>query len=87
MIISLDYDNTYTKDRLLWNHFIERANMHGHRVICITLRFPHEIIDDFPGEIIYTSRTAKLKYAANKGLYVDIWIDDLPHFIIESAVT
>lgn len=80
MRISLDYDNTYTRDPKLWDLFIESAQKAGHEVLCITMRYPAEIAE-IPCEVIYTSRQPKGNFMAAKGISVDIWIDDIPHLI------
>lgn len=85
MIIALDYDNTYTADPQFWNDFINRANENKHKVICITMRFPHENIEMNYCRIYYTSRKAKAPYAAKHGIKVDIWIDDKPMWLFDDA--
>jgi hypothetical protein len=41
MLISLDYDNTYTLDPKFWDMFVKNAISSGHRVICCTMRYEH----------------------------------------------
>lgn len=84
MILSLDYDKTYTQDPELWGGFIKAATDRGHKVICITMRNPDEEIT-MPCPIIYTSRRAKMTYAAEIGQAVDVWIDDAPHWLLEDS--
>ena len=38
MILSIDYDNTYTADPLLWDQFIVNALERGHTVYCVSFR-------------------------------------------------
>jgi hypothetical protein len=38
MIIALDYDNTYTRDTVLWDKFIINAQEREHKVQIITSR-------------------------------------------------
>ena len=87
MLIALDYDRTYTADKMLWNFFIDRAFKNGHTVICFTMRFPDEAIKDMPKEveIKYTERKAKKVWAEQNGFLVDIWIDDKPAWLFEDA--
>lgn len=40
-----------------------------------------------PCEIYYTSRIGKKKYMDEKGICIDVWIDDSPVFILEDAWT
>lgn len=88
MIIALDYDKTYTADIRLFKDFIDLAIDSGHSVICLTMRYPTEPINDMPKgiKIYYTSRKAKKKWADENGIVVDIWIDDKPAWLFEDAL-
>lgn len=80
MIIALDYDGTYTADPMLWLPFIAMALQRGHRVVCVTMRYPEEAID-MPCEVVYTSRKAKaIAFKA------DIWIDDNPKWLLSDSI-
>lgn len=82
MRIALDYDDTITKDYWLWHDFAVKAMSRGHEVVVVTMRFPHEEIEDWPGRIIYTCRLAKRKWCQN--LHepdFDVWIDDCPELV------
>lgn len=92
--ISLDYDNTYTADPMLWIQFVRSAQARGHKVYLITMRYedkPAEadavksIADLFDG-VVFTNRLAKRKVAHSKGIHIDIWIDDSPVWIGEDAL-
>lgn len=85
MLIALDYDDTYTRDPVFWDQFLELAVSTGHRVICLTMRYPEEAVS-LSCEVFYTSRKAKKPYAAALMLHVDIWIDDAPHFILMDSM-
>ena len=90
MLIALDYDDTYTRDPVLWMLFIGFAKGRGHTVICVTMRTPQEValIDDdllTVIEIIPTSRQAKKDYLNQRSVFPDIWIDDTPEFILCDA--
>jgi hypothetical protein len=88
MIIAIDYDGTYTKDKMLWNNFISSAVDMGHTVNMVTMRYESEPVTydgDTPIEIVYTSRKAKKNHMENIGVHVSIWIDDQPQFIYENA--
>ena len=60
----------------------------GHEVYCITAREPSKInreeVYDSIGKLIgkdnclFTNGLAKAKYAADTGVHIDVWIDDLP---------
>lgn len=87
MIISLDYDGTYTEDPALWDMFVLHARRNGHQVFLITMRYPDEpvTLTANVNRVVYTSREAKLPYTARNNIQVDVWIDDRPDFILHSA--
>lgn len=77
MKIALDYDGTITLDPEFWNKFVALAQEHGHTVTIVTGRSPVEKISTtLP--VIYCSRTAKRNH-----FHPDVWIDDMPHWIVE----
>ncbi len=89
MNLSLDFDNTYTRDPAFWNNFVELAVKQGHRVYCVTARRQaqsQEVLETI-GSVIgrdncyFTSMTAKRSYMFNQGISIDVWIDDMPMFI------
>lgn len=93
MLISLDYDETYTRDADLWDRFIANARSRGHKVFCVTMRFdiPKEAdeVRRYLGEkvdqIIFTGRNAKKKFMYDLGYDVSVWIDDSPNWILNDA--
>ena len=94
MNISLDYDETYTQDPILWHHLIRIAKERGHKVYVVTMRFPEEgadVLQDLNShveQIIFTSRQAKKEYCyKNHNLNIDVWIDDMPFFVVNSATS
>lgn len=95
MIIAIDYDDTYTKDPDLWLAFIEKAQARGHKVILVTMRDNAEAgpswgpIDErllfVVDHVYYTDLVAKKRHLANLGITVDIWIDDMPEWVVFNA--
>ena len=86
MIISIDYDDTYTNDPDLWDRFIAVAESKGHIVICVTARrdtFENRREMTIPVEtILFAYDCPKRQYAEYKGYHVDVWIDDKPEAIV-----
>jgi hypothetical protein len=90
MNISLDYDHTYTVDPTFWFHFINSCHIRGHTVYMVTARHGHEMEDIYKtvgkilgeGNIFFTSFTPKRKFMRDKGIEIDVWIDDTPEMII-----
>jgi hypothetical protein len=91
MIISLDYDDTFTKDPDAWLEVANTLRAAGHTIYGITMRYPEETVGmskkylDACDKIFFTSRKAKWQYLTERGLDVDVWIDDSPHYILRSA--
>jgi len=88
MLIAIDFDDTLTADSQLWLRFIETAKKLGHRCICITARRETEdnieSLDNWMTmhgvhlPVYFTNLRSKTEFAKERGLKVDIWIDDDP---------
>ena len=91
MNISLDYDETYTRDPEFWDLVISAAHYQDHKVYCVTMRSAAECDDVFASlmnkvdGIFCTNRQAKEKYMFKEGIMIDVWIDDMPFFILNNA--
>ena len=93
MNIGLDFDGTVTEDPDLWMQFVKMMRAGGHSVYIVTMRYPSEINSDpeimkFTGvvnDIIGTSRQAKQPHCEKLGITINIWIDDNPRAMNESA--
>lgn len=91
MNLSLDYDNTYTRDPIFWNTFIDIAKRHGHTVYCVTLRTEeegkevHQFLGDRVEAIYCTGRENKHDFMFKRWISIDVWIDDMPYFIMNNA--
>ena len=84
MNISLDYDDTYTRDPVLWNSFIESCINRGHIVYCVTARALYESDDVFEtiakligrNKCIFVNHASKRDFMKRVGIQIDVWIDD-----------
>ncbi len=95
MLIALDYDGTYTADPEMWDAFVMNARLRGHTVYCITMRYADasseaeqvkESLEGKVDKIIFTNRQAKKPFMLKHfNQCPDVWIDDMPEFITESA--
>jgi hypothetical protein len=95
MRLSLDFDDTYTRDPQMWSQVIAFMRNAGHEVWCVTMRFANsvehsEVINFLGGQvdgIICTNRRAKKKFIEDNHpmLHIDVWIDDNPFFILHGA--
>jgi hypothetical protein len=93
LIISIDFDDTFTADTHAFLEIIEILRDHGHLVLCISARLDNErnrqqLKTALPEgiEILLTSGLAKCDFASDHGFEVDIWIDDLPQDIVSHKV-
>ena len=87
MLIALDYDGTYTADPELWDRFVAQARSRFHQVHIVTMRAECEAVrlSCDVDRVHYTDRSAKRQFMQARGLNVQIWIDDMPDFILGSA--
>lgn len=93
MNIALDYDGTYTEDKTTWDYVIALLRSAGHNVIIVTMRNLNEeqefmeVHNDLVGKVncmYFTNRKQKRKYMESQGIYIDVWIDDMPEAIVDS---
>ena len=93
MIISIDYDETYTCDPEAWDHVISLLREYGHTVYCVTMRYPDlgealevmAYLNDKVDAMFFTGRKAKKDFMFDQGICVNVWIDDMPTFILHDA--
>lgn len=94
MNIALDYDETYTRDPEFWDGVIKLARERGHKVYCVTMRYalPQgealEVAAALNGKvdaIFFTSRKAKKDFMYEQGICINVWVDDMPTFILYDA--
>lgn len=83
MIISIDYDSTYTADPETFNKVIGLFQQAGHTVICVTSRSPDmgEPVLASIGKlipVIFANGTFKKAAAHKRGYDVNVWVDDMP---------
>lgn len=85
MLIAIDYDDTWSRDPAFWLAFSRLAMANGHKVIGVTMR-DHGDNDDmcqhYKSLTLYcTAGKMKRRFVSDKGVKVDVWIDDSPEFI------
>jgi hypothetical protein len=92
MMLSIDYDDTYTRDPIFWDGVIALAINRGHSVICVTSRdeyYRPEVEQALSGKvesIICTGGRNKHMAAYEAGYMPSVWIDDQPQFIHNDAL-
>lgn len=91
MNIGLDFDNTYTRDPEAWNDFIDRFQQSGHNVYVVTMRHKQEgreveeALAKRVDGIFFTGRKGKQKFMFDRGISIDVWIDDMPIWVTQDA--
>ena len=90
--IAIDFDDTFTTDETLWAGFIHSAKSRGHEILCVTSRRDSEDslkeinrrfeFHSIQIRVIFSNRKSKVDTMKDKGIRVDIWIDDLPYGLI-----
>lgn len=83
MNICVDFDGTFNELPEAWTKAIELFREAGATVFCITSRFPNVPIVGFPGDVYYSCGQPKWEFAFERGLQVDVWVDDIPSCIGE----
>lgn len=82
--IALDFDATASTNLPFWKQFIRLANAANYDVYIVTARRENSIAEvrlHFEGlakEVIGTGHQAKQPFCQDRGLRIDIWIDDSP---------
>ena len=89
---AIDYDGTFTADPVLWSQFVSIARKQGHRFFMVTARRDtSENIDQInthldeygcPMCVICTSLASKIYTCEQRGIKIDIWIDDDPTTLV-----
>lgn len=92
LVIAIDFDDTFTADEMLWSDFILNAIVRGHRVYCVTSRRDDEdnleamteVFERYGVDIpiVFCNMGSKLWTMEQRGVHVDIWIDDAPHSLV-----
>jgi len=91
--IGLDFDSTVTTNPQMWADIVKIFKTCGCKVYIVTYRdtvsWDNKDIYEFSGmceidQVIFTACKAKKPYCLNKGIIIDIWIDDNPLAIVAS---
>lgn len=89
--ICLDYDGTYTVFPGLCEMILEFCEKYEDiTCLMVTMRYPTEKTGTLQYlekriPVYYTGRKAKKYALAERGIHVDVWLDDSPHLITEDA--
>lgn len=88
MIISIDYDDTFTVNQEMWLKIIQIWESEGFKVVCCTARrdtFDNrkQLQTTLPEtvNVYFAYDCPKRQYMEYRGVDVDIWIDDSPEAI------
>lgn len=92
MNIALDFDMTLTELPTAFKQFIETVEADGHKVWLVTARRDteenREIVREFMKDYgiripaIFTGLASKTHHMKERGIKIDIWIDDSPETLV-----
>lgn len=92
LTIAIDFDDTFTADPELWAGFIKSCIDRNHWVYCVTSRRNTDeniniITKAFNDQglnvlIVFCNLKSKVKTMEDRGIKVNIWIDDAPHALV-----
>ena len=91
MILALDYDQTFTEDPDGWLEVTNLLRARGHSVYGVTMRYDTETAGMSKkymaacDKIFFTGRMAKQQFMAARGITVNVWIDDMPEWVLNNA--
>ena len=95
LTLAIDYDQTFDRMPEIWSRFIADARSAGHRVFIVSSRrcecTPDGMCENhrdiaavvIASGIILTSGSAKKWFLEQRGIKVDIWVDDCPESILQ----
>lgn len=90
MIISIDFDDTWTRDPDAWRTFARLLHGRGHTVLVTTNRYAiplatgevYRVVGTRSvKEVIFAGAKPKRQAAREKGYDVDVWVDDSPEMV------
>jgi hypothetical protein len=91
VIISIDFDETWTQDPEAWRTFARLLQRRGHTVIVTTNRYPLPLVAQevyasvrtkAVRDIIFAGAKPKREAARERGYRVDVWVDDTPEMVL-----
>jgi hypothetical protein len=88
MKIGLDYDETFTEDPVLWQHFVADAKARGHLIKFVTYRDNRYDNEDILTDAEYLDIDIVFAGGVQKEHLcpeIDVWIDDSPETIVSST--
>jgi len=90
--MALDYDSTFSLDPAAWFEALSLLKAKtGWSIIGVTMRYEGETADidsrygDICDRIFFTSRQAKIAFLRERGIEVDVWIEDSPHWLFQNS--
>lgn len=87
MNIMIDYDKTFTANTFMFAQLILMMQMHKNKIFLVTSRDENDVVEhidffnDKGVEVIYCDYRAKRKVCEERGIKIDVWIDDTPYYI------
>jgi hypothetical protein len=93
MTISIDFDDTWTKDFWGWAQVVTVLQSFNHRVVICTNRLPgqsggmEKAIEIVGADNVYfAGHRLKRPFMESQNVHVDFWIDDNPSMIEDTII-
>lgn len=89
-IVGVDFDEVITDNKAGWIEVLALFKRIGYDVIIVTYRSPQtdpfelDFLTNLGYPVYFTNHIAKKYFLEEKGIHVDIWIDDYPLSILQS---
>jgi len=91
-IVAVDFDQVISDNHQGWLQILYLLKQVGYEVIIVTYRSPKkdafelDFLSKAGYTIYFTNHVAKKDYLKEKGINVDIWVDDCPESILKNNV-
>lgn len=92
-VFGIDFDGTWSRDPGIWSKFTADVLAAGHKVWVVTARRDdeEELVQDVLDVTglprwrhVFTRLQAKRPFCEERGIKIDVWIDDDPQYIENS---
>lgn len=91
IVFGLDWDGTADRNPEMFKLLIATLRHFGHKVYIVTMRYASEFANvaqemgPWVDGIVTTGREAKDSTCKDRGIFIDVWIEDTPRAVGESA--
>lgn len=87
MTFAIDFDDTFSESPRFFHEFLDLIEKYGHKAYLVTARYKEmnnkDIVETVRNRIpiVFCGMKNKRSFCENNGIFIDVWIDDLPEYI------